>query len=257
MKTKTILLFLCSFILITGCVGKLESYDSLSEEEVINYVKNAIYEELGDEVKIEIVWKHQITLCDANIDASCFGVHKVPNAYTYKLRITSKNYSEISTDYNYFTDSYKEEGNIIERKLDYKSYKEAYSQTNGMNEIVKRLQGIKYEVIGSQILILSTDYDYLHRELFSYLLNYNNNEFSYDIYVIKDERLFNTLLTTTFDYRGVAGIGTNIKNTYGYARDYLEIEKVEDYKYVFFRYSSNGCKGCASGCNCSVIYGVN
>lgn len=256
MKIKIIILFVCSLLFLTGCVGKLESYKPLSEDEVINYVKSAIHDELGDEVKVEIVWKRQKTLCDANIDGTCFGEHKIPKTYTYRLMITSKNNPEITDDYNFFTDSYKEDGNIIERDLDLKSYKEVYANTNGMNEIVSILDGIKYETIGSQVLILSTDYDYLHRELFSNLLNYNS-EFSYDIYVMKDEELFNTLLTTDFDYRGLAGYGTNIKNTYGYARDYLEVEKVDNYKYVYFRYSSNGCRGCASGCNCSILYGVN
>ncbi|MDE6284676.1 MAG: hypothetical protein K2M17_02925, partial [Bacilli bacterium] len=125
------------------------------------------------------------------------------------------------------------------------------------------LQDYKYEIKEDQIFIFSKDYDYLHRQLFTHLLNIDYGYYekwpiiNYDIYVIKDEDLFNDLITSTFDYRGVAGKANNIKNAYGYAREFMEIEKSDDYKYVFFRYSSNGCSGCMNGCSCSIVYGMN
>lgn len=250
MKKKIILLVGC--LLITGCVGKLKAYDSLSENEVIKYVQDAIYKDLKDEVEVEILWKHQETLCDANIDATCFGSHKVPNTYTYKLKIISKNNPEVTTEDNYFTDSYKEDDRVIDKYFRYNSYTEKYNQYQTMSEITSHLKDINYKVIGNQILILSNDANKLNHDFFSYILNTNLTT-SYDIYVVKTEELFNAIAEGKYDYRGIAGIGKNIRNSYGYAREYLDVEQVEGYKEVFFRYSSNGCK---NNYSCSILYGI-
>ncbi|MGN1379792.1 MAG: hypothetical protein ACI4XR_05355 [Bacilli bacterium] len=261
MKNFLSILFCLLFIFcLTGCVGKLKAYNPLEEDEVITYAKNAIYEDLGEEVEIEITGKYQIKKCDETIDGTCFGSHKVPNTYTYGLKITSKNNPNISSDNNYFEDSYKEDDKIIERKFNYLNYKEVYAEAKFINELKYILQNFKYEIQGNQIFVLSNDYDFLHHQLFSYIINLDYIYYekkliiSYDIYITKDEKVFNDLI---MDYKEVLLKTKNIKNTYGYSREFMEIEKSDGYQYVFFRYSSNGCIGCLYGCSCSVVYGIN
>lgn len=263
MKIKVILISLCCLFLFTGCTGKLQAYNSLTEDEMIKYVKDVIYKDIGEEVNVEIKSKWQKELCDALIDGSCFGTHKVPDTFCYNLIITSKNNPEISAEDNYFTDSYKEDDMIVEREFDYKKYKKKYASSIFKSEISKILQNFRYYRNGTDVFILSKDYSYLHQQLFNYILNagytYYDNKLiiEYNIFVIKDEEVFNYLTETDFDYNNITKDAKNVRNTYGYARDFMEIESTEGYKYTFFGYFSNGCIGCINGCSCSVVYGIN
>ena len=263
MKIKLILILLCCLFLFTGCKRKLQSYNSLTEYEMIKYVKDVIYKDIGEEVNVEIKSKWQNEVCDALIDGSCFGAHKVPDTFRYNLIITSKNNPKISAEGNYFTDSYKEDNIIIEREFDYENYKKKYAYDLFKSEIDEILQNFKYYREGTDVFIFSKDYNYLHQELFSYILNvgyiYYDNQpiIKYNIYVIKDEEVFNYLTETDFDYYNVTKDAKNVRNTYGYARNFMEIESTEGYKYTFFGYSSNGCIGCINGCSCSIVYGIN
>ena len=122
-------------LFLTGCVGKLESYNPLSEDELVEYVKNVIYNDLGDEVDVLINKKHQEYLCGANIDATCFGKHYIPDTFVYYITITNKNNSSVTSDDVIFVDSYKEDGKIVERRFDYEEYSQLHYKAKFENEV--------------------------------------------------------------------------------------------------------------------------
>lgn len=264
MKNKIVLLLITFIILfmVTGCGEEYKSYEPLSEDEVIDFVKNTIYDDLKEEVDVEIIDKREVIECAFYLDG-CIGPHKVPNTFVYDLKITNKENPQYNDTSNHFTDSYLINDTIVERKLDYKSYKEISAISKLDSEIREKIKGVEvytyYRYPRLQVYLYSNNYDYLGN-LFSYLLNDyildkdNPNDIiaNYDIYVIKNYELFKSIdFSSNYD---ITQHATNLKNTYGYAREYMEIEHVDGYQNVFFRYSSNGCNGNKS---CSVLYGLN
>ena len=132
MKKKLfIIITIIGLFLLTGCGKKLEAYNPISEEELIEYVKEEIYKNTGDEVDVEIKSKKPIKLCAANINLTCFGPKTVPDSYSYYLIITSKTNPEVTSDYNnYYSDSYKEDGKIRGQQFSYEGFAKAYLEYN-------------------------------------------------------------------------------------------------------------------------------
>ena len=185
-------------LFLTGCVGKLESYNPLSEDELVEYVKNVIYNDLGDEVDVLINKKSQEYLCDANIDATCFGKHYIPDTFVYYMTITNKNNSEVTSDDVIFVDSYKEDGKIVERRFDYEEYSQSHYNAKFANEVSEILLGTNYIIKYGDVYILENNEDSSYiKDLFSYVLNIDygmyegNNLLDYNIFIIHNEELFN------------------------------------------------------------------
>lgn len=248
-------------LFLTGCVGKLESYNPLSEDELVEYVKNVIYNDLGDEVDVLINKKSQEYLCDANIDATCFGKHYIPDTFVYYMTITNKNNSEVTSDDVIFVDSYKEDGKIVERRFDYEEYSQSHYNAKFANEVSEILLGTNYIIKYGDVYILENNEDSSYiKDLFSYVLNIDygmyegNNLLDYNIFIIHNEELFNYVKSSEFDYNSFINESVNIRNSYGYTHEYLDIKTDDTYNYVFFRYSNSGCK---NNRNCSILYGIN
>ena len=94
-KVKLLLILIVGTFLLTGCgVDSIKVNNPLNEKEIISYVQKQIYNETGDNVIAKITSKEDLKVCTVWLD-DCFYHQKVDNGYSYTLKITNKDNSNI------------------------------------------------------------------------------------------------------------------------------------------------------------------
>ncbi len=253
MKKMLVILLLC--LLLLGCTVRDKAYNPISEEELIRYVKNTIYEKTGDKVNAEILDKRELTFCGLWID-SCFLNETIEGAYNYTIKVTNVDDPDISANTSFSDSYYSTDERIINRKYHYDEYLIASNKNKVVKEIETALENessfhIYDEKENLYVLIQSTDYELLH-ELFVSLINLNiNNNLNYKIYIIKDSAFYESI-----DFDGSfedIPLGKWIKNSYGYSRNMMETNSIDGYSSLVFMYANNACNNQK---NCSVLYGT-
>ena len=221
MKNKnlwSIILISILAFLMTGCENeKMVADNPLSEEEIIEYAQERIYEETGDEVTVEIVSKKQMTACVLWIDGPV-AYEDVEGGHEYELKITSVKDKNIVTN-GYYKDGYitYDEKNHWQKYVTEPLFGSNYVSDKGFNQVKDELvealelkfdEYYIYEDIGAtsglDIFICSTDYELIDELLLSFkdtVVNFREEQYvTYSVYIYKDEEAFNN---TDFDlYKG-------------------------------------------------------
>ena len=201
-------------LLLTGCESEKRVVDNpLSEEEIIKYAQERIYEETGDDVIVEIVSKKQMQVANLWFDGPV-GYQDVEGGHEYELKITSaKDKNIVSSGYykdGYIT--YDGENNTQKYKSDayfgsnYVSDKGFYQVKTEFNDAL-RLRFDEYYIYedigtssGLDVFICSTDYDLLDDLLLSFrntVETHRDEEYvTYSVYIYNDREVFNN---TNFD----------------------------------------------------------
>lgn len=209
---KKIIVLSIAIILLSGCgIKSVKVNDQLTENEIISYVQNQIYNETGDEVEVEIKSKDNLTICTYEIDG-CVRWRRVEGAYSYKLNITNEDNFIISSTGTY-EDGYIKEYKDGRKEVEKPNFENGYLSTKGRfllkNEFINALKEKtpKYYIHGDgdyNIYINSSEYDKIN----SLILKFNEitkkyleyTDIDYKIYVFKDENFFNSINFELFEY---------------------------------------------------------
>ena len=234
-KSLKIVIIVIVIFILTGCAFELKNIkvtDPLTEEQIITYVENEIYNDTKDKVKVKIVSKEQKYSCAvALFNASCIYKQEMEGVHEYKLEIENTGSVPIKTTGTYI-DGYIEydskETNIIPS-----SFKSDYSELKGLVLVKEELtnilneKNILYKMYndvsnfrGYDIFLSSSDYDVLY-DIFSnfnnIIIKYKNIvDVTFSVYIYKDENAYNN---TDFS------LYSKIKKVFGgqsYGKDILE-----------------------------------
>ena len=209
-KKLIIVIPLIMIFLLSGCGGydKIVADKPLSEDEVIAYVKEQIYEETGDTVKVEIVSKKKLRVATAWLDGP-MGYQDVVNGHEYKFKIINEKtgFEATATYKDAFIIYDKEDypGGSKEEAAFYNNYTErrGYNavKTGFIDALDERFD--KYYIYddvstdeGLDVFICSTDFekiDGLLNEFKEITIAYEEQQYvTYSVYIYKDEKVFNS-----------------------------------------------------------------
>lgn len=205
-KVKLLLILIVGTFLLTGCgVDSIKVNNPLNEKEIISYVQKQIYNETGDNVIAKITSKEDLKVCTVWLD-DCFYHQKVDNGYSYTLKITNKDNSNIvaTGTYNDGYIIYDKYGNEINEFYFESNYKEQKGLNLIKNEFINALQEKfdKYYLYkdvsndkGYDIFINSSDYNDINNLLSNFnntIIKYRDYVYTrYSVYIYKDEKAFN------------------------------------------------------------------
>ena len=201
-------------VFLTGCrYDMIKVNNPLTEDEIITYVQDRIYEETGDRVTAEIISKRRLRVTTLWIDGPV-AQQSVDGGYEYRLEITSR------VDKNVVATALYRDGYIIYDKDDYPdgSVSETYFSTNYVNK--KGLSDVEKEFTaaldkrfddyrfyrdigidtGFDIFICSQDYEKINGlldDLRDTVNKYRDQEYvTYSVYIYKDRTVYEN---TDFD----------------------------------------------------------
>ena len=210
-KLWSIILIIISALLMTGCENeKMVADNPLSEDEIIKYAQERIYEETGDEVTVEIVSKKQMQVPIMWIDGP-IGYEDVEGGHEYELKITSvKNKNIVST--GYYQDGYitYDEDTNTQKYVHEEYFGSQYAGAKGFNRVKTEFiyaldsrfdEYYFYEendVHGElYVFICSADYDLINDLLLSFrdtVENLRNQKYvGYSVYIFKDKEVFDDI----------------------------------------------------------------
>ena len=254
-----LLLLLSSLILLSGCgVDKVTVDNPLSEKQIISYIQKTIYNDIGDDVIVEIISKDDLQTCTDWFDG-CINYQPVEGGSSYKVRITSKDNIEIIGTGTYYDgyieydERYSNGKKIVNSNFtnNYKEQKGLYLINNEFNNLLKQnfdryyiYKDVSNET-GFDIFINSSNYNIINiliEQLHSIEEKYKHYTSStYSIYIYKDESVFDS---TNFDlYKN--GKEDFVGQSYGKdmieqytGKEVIRIGSSKDFNYELF--TSNG-----------------
>lgn len=257
-KIKVIIpLFIVMFI--SGCgVDSVKVDSPATENEIINYVQNEIYEETGDETKVNITNKTKLSVCTDWFD-DCVKTQDVKGGHSYEVEIINKtNHKIIGT--GTYNDGYIEYDKKFTngQRANAPSFENNYKEQKGLflvkNEFINALNEKfnNYYIynhgssnVGYDIFVNSSNYDDINDLLLKFkdtVIKYRDLVYTnYGVYICKSE---NTLDNTNFelhpngyDNYGIQSYVEDAIEQYT-GKDAIRIGSSRDFNYELF--TSNG-----------------
>ena len=259
LKRIKLIIFIILVIQLCGCgVDRVKVNNPLTENAIINYIQNEIYRETGDETRVNIINKKELSVCTAWFDG-CVKYQTVEGGHSYEVEIINKSNNKIigagtyedgyiAYDKEYingkkenehkFTSNYKEKKGLFLIK---KEFIDALNEKSNKYYIYKDVSNDK----GYDIFINSSNYDDINDLLLNFkniVIKYRDLAYTnYSVYIYKDENVFNN---TNFDlynnahenYEGQSN-GKHIIEQYT-GKEVIRISSSKDFNYELF--TSNG-----------------
>lgn len=179
----------------------------LSEDEVVAFIQEKIYEETGDQVTAEIVSKEQLRYATIWFDGP-LAYTNVENGSEYAFKITSKENKDIVAS-AYYQDGFThyDKDSDTASYIEEPRYSHNYARKKGFNiiktEFINALEKRfdEYYIYndistdtGLDIFICSSDYEVIDDLLLDFrntAVNYRDEEYvTYSVYIYKDEQIF-------------------------------------------------------------------
>lgn len=220
---------------MTSCgTNNMKVYNPLSEDEIITYIQNQIYNETGDTVLVNITSKKEFEPISDSIYNIPSGYGKVDDGYLYTVEIINKDNADIIATGTYhdsfiiYDKGFTDEKEILEAYSD-----NDYREQKGLFLIQSEMVDVLDEKIdnyyiykdvsnkqGYDIFIQSTNYDDISELLLSFkdiVIKYRNDVYTaYSVYIYKDKTVFNN---TDFElYKN----GTGNYSWQSYGKDMIE-----------------------------------
>lgn len=214
-------------------VNNKKAYNPLSEDELITYIQNRIYNETGDTVIVNITSKKEIEVITFSLFDIPLESEKVDNGYIYNVEIINKDNTDIVATGRY-TDGYiiYDEGFPGGKKIVEAHFNNDYREQKGLfiiqSEMVDALDErfsdyYIYKVSNDNrydIYLHSPDYDTINELLLSFkdiVIKYRDDVYaSYYVYIYKDETVFHN---TDFE-ANKSGTDSYVGQSYG--KDMIE-----------------------------------
>lgn len=185
-----------------------EAYNPLNEDEIITYIQNRIYNEIGDTVTVNITSKKELELVSASLFDIPLEYEKVDNGHSYTVEIKNMNNTDIIATGTY-TDAYViyDPDFINGKKIKEAYFQSDYREQKGLfliqSEMVDALEQ-KFDIYyiykdvsndnGYDIFIHSSNYDDINDLLLRFrdiVVTYREEVYtSYSVYIYKDETVF-------------------------------------------------------------------
>lgn len=245
-------------------VNSVKVNNPLTENEIINYIQNEIYRETGDETRVNIINKKELSIAKNWLDG-CVRYQPVEGGYSYEVEIMNKSNNEIIGTGTY-------EDGYIEYDKQYMngknerahSFKSNYKKQKGLflikNEFINALNEKfnKYYIYkdvsndtGYDIFINSSNYDDINDLLLKFkdtIIKYRDLAYtSYSVYIYKDESIFNNTIFDLYkngheNYIGQS-YGKNMIQQYT-GKEVIRIGFSRDFDYELF--TTNGASAANS-----------
>ena len=245
-KIKILILLLGVFIFLTGCGADVKYYETINENKLISIVKEKVYQEYGDEVKIEIISKEDLDVCTASFDG-CISSEKIKGSYSYELKVTNIAIPEIFGLITYH-DTYIKDGVKIIDKIylgDYGESKTSYNNKIVISDVLSDYDYIQYKLQNEDnrqfVYIYAPDKEKISDLLVK--LEDTINNYWLMIYLIDDFNYYNTLNN---DIKYISG--KTINSSCGINFDIERNNDDEKYSQYLLEITNNGCV-----CNNSVL----
>lgn len=244
-KIKWIILMIIISVLFTGC-EEIKYYETISESDLIAKVKKAVYDEFGDEVKVEITSKKNLSGCGLY----CIFLKKLKGSYNYVLKVTNTTIPEIFGTV-YYHDTYLLGGRRVICNINLYSYETsriAYNNKTVIDNILSTEDNIQYKIknvlSNSYVFIYSQDKKSLSNTI-EQLMNVINDS-TLGVYVIDDFNYYKSFNGDTFtlDYVNTS-CGIN-----------FDLEKSSDktYSNYIFKITNTNCSKCGF---CTALLGAD
>lgn len=256
----------------------LEAYKETSDEYVVEYVKNKIYNETGDDVIVEILDKY--TMIEVNyIDSYSIVKNrtlKKSNVYKYELKIINTQNSELTANGTYmdsyktgrsykeekFESNYKYEKNFLNYKKNFEDIVCKYFDDYYLYTYIDKFYTNKYDCSVKDkrlAILLCDDNDKKLHELFLELDGVLG-DFEYNAFIFTDKTAYNSM-SSLFDKK--EPIIINLLTDLSFEKIVHDDKSVEfnenlfnqipnltkDYKYSLFWYNrdNNNSLNCVFG----------
>ncbi len=222
------------------------SYEPITEEGVVEYIREEVFRRTGDDVEVKVVGKEPIEGCVKRLDG-CSRYEAIADVYEYELQVANEDDFSVRATVT-FSDSYITDGGVVTgRRVDCKDYYAVSFKDKIRDELATKLGDARYYIYDSANIV----YAYIRSDDYKMLdgvftgIHEINEKFNsdrvadFDIFVIGNDKYFDSI--NFGEVRPLIGDLDTVRWDSGYSREVMESGNPGGYDSMIFDYSSFRC----------------